>query len=137
MFVTLFFSRFDLETGTLTYCNAGHLPGLFYSGRSETVTELATGGTIVGQFLGVPFKQGEQKVDAGDRLFVFTDGLTEAANAGNTLYGRERVEKVFKDHIDLAPQEFCTKVKGVVDMFTMGASEEFLDDFTLLQVKVK
>ncbi len=137
MFVTLFFSRFDLESGTLTYCNAGHLPGLFYSVQSKTVTELATGGTIVGQFLGVPFKQGAQKVTTGDRLFLFTDGLTEAANAGNVLYGRERVEEVFKDHIDLTPQEFCVKVKGVVDLFTMGASEDFLDDFTLLQVKVK
>ncbi len=137
MFVTLFFSRFDLETGMLTYCNAGHLPGLFYSVQSGTVCELATGGTIVGQFLGSPFKQGVQKVTAGDRLFLFTDGLTEATNAGNVLYGRERVEEVFKAQIEMAPQEFCVKVKGFVDLFTMGAPEDSQDDFTLLQVKVK
>ena len=137
MFVTLFFSRFDLETGMLTYCNAGHLPGLFYSVQSGTVCELATGGTIVGQFLGSPFKQGVKKVTTGDRLFLFTDGLTEATNAGNVLYGRERVEEVFKAQIEMAPQEFCVKVKGFVDLFTMGAPEDSQDDFTLLQVKVK
>lgn len=137
MFVTLFFCRFDLESGNLTYCNAGHLPGLFYSVKDDAVTELATGGTIVGQFPGSLFKQGEQRVTAGDRLFLFTDGLTEAANAGDVLYGRERVRAVFKAHIDLSPQEFCAKVKGVVDLYTMGAPEDFQDDFTLLQVKVK
>ena len=137
MFVTLFFSRFDLETGMLTYCNAGHLPGLFYSVQSGTVCELATGGTIVGQFLGSPFKQGVKKMTTGDRLFLFTDGLTEATNAGNVLYGRERVEEVFKAQIEMAPQEFCVKVKGFVDLFTMGAPEDSQDDFTLLQVKVK
>ncbi|MFH1374470.1 MAG: GAF domain-containing SpoIIE family protein phosphatase [bacterium] len=137
MFVTLFFAKFDLENTTLTFCNAGHLPGLFWDEEKQTVCELAVGGPIVGQFAGFVFKQGQRRLASGDRLFLFTDGLTEAADADNNLFGRERAEQVFTSEIGLSPKEFCHKVKEWVDRFAEGASEDMQDDFTILQVKVK
>jgi sigma-B regulation protein RsbU (phosphoserine phosphatase) len=136
MFVTLFFSRFDLESRRLTYCNAGHMPGLFWSGEQKRIDELAEGGPILGQFEGIDYKQGERPLGADDRLFLFTDGLTEAMDAENRLFGRERAEQVFSAEIGLSPKEFCLKVKEWVDAFTEGASEDTQDDFTILQVKV-
>ena len=137
MFVTLFFSKFDLEKQELTYCNAGHVPGLFWDSEKRRVVELPEGGTIVGQFKGIPFKQGCRKIKAGDRLFVFTDGLTEAEDVDGQLFGRERAEQVFYHEIGLSPKEFCSTVREWVDKFAEGAKEESIDDFTILQVEVK
>ncbi len=137
MFVTLFFAKFDLASSCLTYCNAGHLPGLFWDAEKQEVSELPLGGPIVGQFTGTSFKQGKRTLAGGDRLFLFTDGLTEAADADNNLFGRERVEQVFTAEVELPPKEFCLKVKEWIDRFAQGSAEETHDDFTILQVKVK
>ncbi|MDH3938353.1 MAG: SpoIIE family protein phosphatase [candidate division Zixibacteria bacterium] len=136
MFVTLFFCKFDLEARRLTYSNAGHMPGLFWDSGENSICELAEGGPIVGQFPGIPFKQGERKLHPGDRLFLFTDGLTEATDADDNLFGRERAEQVFSAETGLEPKEFCVRVKEWIDRFSEGAGEETHDDFTIMQVKV-
>jgi len=136
MFITLFFCKFDLDAKRLTYCNAGHLPGLYWEKASGMIKELPVGGPIVGQFPGINFKHGERELNSGDRLFLFTDGLTEAEDASGNMFGRERVEQVYTSEIDLSPKDFCLKVKEWVDRFTDGAAEDSHDDFTILQVKV-
>lgn len=136
MFVTLFFCKFDLANHRLTFCNAGHMPGLFWDSRENSICELADGGPIVGQFPGYPFKQGERQLHPGDRLFLFTDGLTEATDADNNLFGRERAEQVFSAETGLEPKEFCIRVKEWVDRFAEGAGEDTHDDFTIMQIKV-
>lgn len=137
MFVTMFFARFDLNQMKLTYCNAGHLPGLLWSEADKAIVSLVDGGPIVGQFSDIDYLQGEQTIKSDDRLFLFTDGLTEAADSENHLFGRERAEQVFISEIDLAPKEFCHRVKDWVDRFSEGATEDSHDDFTILQVRVK
>jgi len=137
MFVTLFFCLVDLKKRCLTYCRAGHLPGLFWDHQTRSISELAVGGPIVGQFEGVEFKQGERELRSGDRLFLFTDGLTEAADEDNNLFGRERAEQVFSMESELAPKDFCLRVKEWVDRFSEGSAEETHDDFTILQLRVK
>ncbi len=136
MFVTLFFCKFDLSRRKLTFCNAGHMPGLFWDSENHTVCELADGGPIVGQFPDLPFKQGERRLNPGDKLFLFTDGLTEATDADNNLFGRERAEQVFTAEIGLEPKEFCKRVKEWVDRFSEGAGEDTYDDFTIMQIRV-
>lgn len=137
MFVTLFFCRFNLTEHKLTFCNAGHLPGLFWDNEANRIRELAVGGPIVGQFPGVTFAEEERELHSGDRLFLFTDGLTEATDAGNNLFGRERAEQVFSSEIGLSPKQFCGRVKEWVDRFSEGAGDDTHDDFTVLQVKVE
>jgi len=136
MYITMFFSRFDLAEEMLTFCNAGHLPGLFWDSRRREICQLTDGGPIVGQFEGIKYKQGRRTLVSQDRLFLFTDGLTEAADADGNLLGRERAEAVWLDEIDSSPKEFCSSVKKRVDEFTVGAAKDTVDDFTILQVKV-
>lgn len=136
MFVTMFFAHFNLDQGTLQYCNAGHIPGLFWDDSKQTVVELPEGGPIVGQFAEVVYCDATRKIGAQDRLFLFTDGLTEAVDADNNLFGRERVQQVFTSEIGLPPEEFCLRVKEWVDRFSEGAPEDTRDDFTIMQVKV-
>ncbi|MFZ1683171.1 MAG: GAF domain-containing SpoIIE family protein phosphatase [Candidatus Zixiibacteriota bacterium] len=137
MFVTLFFCKFDLTKKEVTFCNAGHLPGLFWDETEQTVESLNVGGPIVGQFETAVFKEGSRTFGSGDRLFLFTDGLTEAMDAQGQLFGRERVEQVFTSEIDLNPKEFCLRVKDWVDRFSKGAPEDSQDDFTILQVRME
>jgi len=137
MFVTMFYARFDLTRGQLTYCNAGHLPGLYWDESAQAIASLSEGGPIVGQFPEAAYRQGQRSIQSEDRLFLFTDGLTEAADAERRLFGRERAEQVFISEIDLAPNEFCHQVKEWVDRFAEGAAEDSHDDFTIVQVRVK
>ncbi len=137
MFVTLFISKFDLEAMRLTHCNAGHPSGLYWEEAARTVHQLTATGPILGQFPGIAYKQGERTLAREDRLFLFTDGLTEATDAEDRLFGTERVEQVLSMEIDLPPEEFCHKVKEWVDRFAEGAAEETYDDFTLVQVRVE
>ncbi len=137
MFITLFFAKFDLDAKEITYCNAGHIPGLYWSAPHRAIVELSEGGPIVGQFADIPFKVGRRSISSGDRLFLFTDGLTEAEDVNRQLFGRERVEQVFTAEIDLDPAEFCVTVKQWVDRFAAGAPPDSRDDFTILQVLLK
>jgi sigma-B regulation protein RsbU (phosphoserine phosphatase) len=137
MFVTLFLCKFDLANNVLTYCNAGHLPGLFWDERARQICSLADGGSIVGQFPEINFKQGQRELRSGDKLFLFTDGLTEAADVNGVLFGTERAEQVFTAEIGLEPKEFCLKVKEWVDKYALNAPEDYIDDFTIMQIMVE
>lgn len=137
MFVTLFFCCIDLEAKQLTYCNGGHLPGLLWINAKKRVQELAKGGPILGQFHDNVFQQGTVKLQSDDRLFLFTDGLSEASDIHNNLFGRERVLQVFMSDIELSPSAFCKCVKDWVDLFSAGTPEESHDDFTILQIRIQ
>lgn len=137
MFVTMFFARFDLKNRKLTYANAGHLPGLFWNNSTNAVERLSDGGTFVGQFAGTVYSLGEKKLCPGCRLFLFTDGLTEAADSKNNLFGVLRTEEMFKSGIKYEPKDFCQRVKMIIDNFTVDCPEETLDDFTILQVLIE
>ncbi|MDZ4722911.1 MAG: PP2C family protein-serine/threonine phosphatase [candidate division Zixibacteria bacterium] len=137
MFVTLFFCMIDLQSERLTYCNAGHIPGLLWDSQNKRVDELSVGGPIVGQFEGIPFEEGTHVIKSGDGLFLFTDGLTEATDRYDNLFGRERVVNFFRDEIIHPPAVFCDRLKKHIDQFSEGSSEENHDDFTLVQIRIE
>lgn len=135
-FVTLFFARFDLKAKELSYCNAGHLPGLFATPDSKEIIKLSKGGTLIGQFPETKYNMGKVQLLTGSRLFLFTDGLTESVDSNMNLFGMDRTEELFKKELKLEPQQFCRKVKNRIDEYSIGSEIEYMDDFTLLQIKV-
>ncbi len=136
MFITIFIARFNMEKRELVYCNAGHLPPLFWAAAKKEMLELRSGGTFVGQFPDMDYKQGELQFRANDIIFAFTDGLTEAENAQGEFFGLERAMQVFLSVKDVTPNEFCMKVKEWVNRFAEGASEDTVDDFTLVNLRI-
>jgi sigma-B regulation protein RsbU (phosphoserine phosphatase) len=135
MFVTVFYGVVDGPAGRLTYARAGHERPLLL--RGEAVQPL--GG--VGTFLGYPdlddLPLSEEHVDlaAGDRLVLYTDGLTDALAADGHSFGQNRFISLLQCYAPLPPDEFCAAVFHYLAAF-QGPAEQY-DDMTLLVVEVK
>jgi serine phosphatase RsbU (regulator of sigma subunit) len=90
-FATFFLARIDEDTLRMRYSNAGHnYPIVFRADGSRTTLE--RGGTVVGILESTPFEEDTIALQAGDRVVFYTDGISEAADAGGELFGEERLE---------------------------------------------
>ena len=79
---------------------------------------------------GVRYRSGSLVLNDGDRIFQYTDGVTEATSSSNELYGMERLEKVLSDNTSCSPLDLLPKVKEDIDAF-VGDAPQF-DDITML-----
>jgi phosphoserine phosphatase RsbU/P len=127
-FVTFCYARLDVAAGRLTYANAGHNPPLLVhaDGRIET---LVPGGTVLGVFAESTYEQGEFRIGPGDRLVLYTDGITEGRNAAGDEYEEERLSASAVSHRALAADEMLAAMLADVEAFNGGAYE---DDATLI-----
>ena len=134
MFVTSFMGVLDLDTRELTFVNAGHNPPLLRQG-DEGFTFLKTkpGFVLVG-LEGMVYHEESIQLHAGDRIFLYTDGVTEAINSSTELYGDDRLVEALNKSPSLSPEQMLAAVKTSMDAFTAGA-EQF-DDITMLGLEV-
>ena len=89
-FVTLFYSVYDADTRLLRFCNAGHNPPVLVR-RDGSIERLAAGGTVAGVFDEATFETGRVQLEAGDRLLLYTDGVTEARSPEGVEFGDDRL----------------------------------------------
>jgi phosphoserine phosphatase RsbU/P len=135
-YITLFYAEFDEKTDTLRYTNAGHNPPLLLRRkRSDGIERLERGGTVLGLFRDVVFEGGELKMESGDLLVAFTDGLIEARNPGNEEYGEERLIAAIIEHCHLSAADVEKNILRSVKEWTSDAEQE--DDLTLVVVRVR
>ena len=130
LFVTVWLAILELSTGKGKAANAGHEhPALRRKdGKFELVEYRHS--PAVATMEGVRFKEHDFELHPGDSLFVYTDGVAEATNLNNELYGTERMINALNKNPDAAPKEMLTTVKSSVDEF-VGAAPQF-DDITML-----
>jgi serine phosphatase RsbU (regulator of sigma subunit)/predicted ATPase len=142
MFVTVFYGILDPQTASLTYCNAGHPPPhlLRYrtgDGNQVERQELGRTGMAMGVVQDTTWEQCSASIEAGDLLVLYSDGITEAHNAQNELYGEERLLQVIEDRVSasggLTAQDLLDAVLGRVHRFVGSAPQS--DDLTLLVVR--
>lgn len=133
MFVTLFLGVLDTKTGVLTYVNAGHLAPcvLHASGGIESVGDKPAMPLAVRA--GTVYEERTVTLRPDDAVFVFSDGVTEAMNATDELYGNERLLADLRAASALAPEEMVRAIKAKVDAFTGEASK--FDDVTMLALR--
>ena len=96
-FVTMCYAVLDTQRWTLAYTSAGHNPAILVH-ADGSLQRLTSGGPFLGVFPDAAFAQGEVPLRAGDRLVLFTDGLTEARNADNEEFGDRRLEETVRRH---------------------------------------
>ncbi len=129
--ITLFYGELDTWTGDLRFINAGHnAPFLLrQKGASE---RLHSTSVVLGVVKDCPFKSGQARLDAGDRLLVFTDGVSEAFNAHLEEYGETRLAEFLRDHLDLRQDQL---IEGLIaEVLNFCGSVKPSDDMTLMLV---
>ncbi len=130
LFITAFEGVLDLVTGEFRYVNAGHeIPFWCKKGGVFEPYKIKAGFVLAGME-GIRYRCGSMQLEPGDRIFQYTDGVTEATNKANELYGMERLQTVLCENVALAPSELLSKIKADIDAF-VGDAPQF-DDITML-----
>ena len=132
-FVTMFVAHCDAQQMSLRYANAGHESGLFLPAEGD-LTELRSTGTLLGVVEDQTWTTQAIKIQTGDRLLLTTDGVTEAMNSHEQLFGREQLATVFKALRNLGVKE---TLQGIGDAVAEHCGDRaHSDDITLLVLEV-
>jgi sigma-B regulation protein RsbU (phosphoserine phosphatase) len=135
-FATLFYGVVSSD-GTMTYCNAGHNPP-FVVGR-RGVSRLEAGGPVVGLLPGVPYGDGSVRLENGDDVVIFSDGVSEAMTADGEEFGDERLLEAIQASrgaaANLTASQLVDDVIAAVRTFTAGAAQS--DDITAMVIRYR
>ena len=129
-FVTMFYATLTPE-GQLTYCNAGHNPPLLI--ERGGVRRLEIGGPIVGLFEAAPFEEETVQLAPGDRLVIFSDGVSEASNAAGEEYGEARILERLARDADDDPTAILESLLAGIREFAAGTPQS--DDITAMVLR--
>ena len=135
MFVTVWLGILDLNTGKLTAANAGHEYPALYDGKGAFSLVRDKHGFVIGGMDGVKYKEYEIQMQPGSKLFLYTDGVPEATNAANELFGTKRMIEALRGAQERSAQEILEAVNRSVSAFVKDAPQ--FDDLTMLCLHYK
>lgn len=135
MFVTVWVGILELSTGLLTAANAGHEYPALRQPDGSFVLYKDPHGLVVGGIEGTAYREYTLELQPGSKLFVYTDGVPEATDADNKLFGADRMLAALNRQPDAAPEQILKNVREAVDGFVKDA-EQF-DDLTMLCLEYK
>lgn len=131
-FISLFYALLDAPAKRLAYSNAGHNAPILVHGDGST-ERLGSGGPVIGNFADGSYAQEEIMLASGDRLVLYTDGVTEAADENDKEFGEERLTQLVWENRELQAQALQTRILETITDFCKG---NFRDDVTLVTVSV-
>jgi len=131
-FTTAFFAELDPATGNLVYINAGHNVPILRK-KSGTVERLEVGGLPVGIFAESAYQVGTTRLEGGDWLVIFTDGIVEAENAKEEEYGEPALIRLVDRESASTPAELLQRLWADLDLFVGNTPQH--DDITCLLLK--
>lgn len=135
LFITAFEAVIDLTNGEVKYVNAGHEMPFIYKKETGYKPFNMKAAFVLAGMEDMNYKTGSFKIEPGDKIFQYTDGVTESTNSNNELYGMERLEKVLNENHKKNPKDLISAVKKDIDKF-VGEVPQF-DDITMLAVEIK
>ena len=135
MFVTAWMGILDLKTGNMKFANAGHNPPLLKRANGEFAYLRSRAGFVLAGIEGFNYRVNELQLQAGDRLFLYTDGVPEATNANSELYGEDRLLDFMNRNDAVSATELLPALKADIDGF-VGEAPQF-DDITMLMFDYK
>jgi serine phosphatase RsbU (regulator of sigma subunit) len=133
MFVTLFYTLLDPSTRELIYVNGGHNPPLLCRAGESQLTRLMPTGMALGVLDDAPYKQESLQLDPGDFVVLYTDGVTDATNRQEQVFGMERLQRVLLDHRDDTAVDIVAALEQAIDGF-VGTTEPF-DDIAIVVIR--
>ena len=135
MFITAFECVLDLVTGELRFINAGHETPFIYRKGGVFEEYPVKACFVLAGMEDMKYKGGSCMLEPGDKLFQYTDGVTEATDANNELYGMERLTNILRTVGEKQPDEILPAVKADIDAFVKDAPQ--FDDITMLCLEFK
>lgn len=135
LFVTAWMGVLDITSGKLTYVNAGHNPPLIRQNGGKFEYLRSRPGFVLAGMDTIKYRQNELMLSPGDRLYLYTDGITEATSAAKELYGEERLSAYLNGHVDDTAEDILHGLKADIDSF-VGEAPQF-DDMTMLMLDYK
>ncbi|MFC1717099.1 PP2C family protein-serine/threonine phosphatase [Candidatus Poribacteria bacterium] len=131
-FVTISYGVWDAGRHTFTYSNAGHPPVLHYQAETGRVRKLDVGGIVLGVCEDMEYPTASVSLGAGDALVLYTDGITEASNSDDEVFGVERLGDVVAEHGEEPSEELAA---AIMDSASQFSCQGWQDDVTLMVVK--
>jgi len=132
MFVTLFVGILNTKTGELRFCNAGHNPPILIQNGKDAGFFGLTKSIPVGLYDDFVFTEESLQLGRHDQIFLYTDGLTEAEDIENILYGNDRLIDVVRNHADYMPKKLIDVVNNDVKVHVNGHLQS--DDLTMMSI---
>jgi sigma-B regulation protein RsbU (phosphoserine phosphatase) len=129
-FISFFYCVADSDLAALTFTNAGHYPPILVR-ADGTVERLQAGGAVLGVFPNTTYEQGRVAIGRGDRLILYTDGITEARDQHDEEFGDERLVALASQHRACSAPALQARLVDAVSTFSGG---KFVDDATLIVV---
>ena len=123
----------DFKNEILRYSVAGHPPPFLLRKSKDDIIRLSHGGTVLGPFSNIVYENDEQRIEKGDRLVLYTDGLIEAKSRAGEFYGDQRLEVLVKSQSDDSPEKAADRIVGQIVSWSgrsTGRSPD--DDLTLV-----
>ena len=133
-YVTLFYGKLDVSQCLLEYTNAGHLPPLLVRQGTREPAWLEAGGTVTGLFPEAAYDCGQVRLEPGDTLILYTDGVTEATNAAGEQFTVERLVALVRENPTSSAQDLVETILKAVGEFRGANALE--DDLTLMVLRV-
>ena len=130
MFVTAWLGKIDLSTGKLSFANAGHNPPVLVHANGKCEYLKSRTGFVLAGMEGMRYRANEMTLEKGDRIFLYTDGVTEATDESEALYGEERLLSYIDKNKEMKAEALLSGLKEDIDLFA-GEAPQF-DDITML-----
>lgn len=134
-FVTAWIGILDLRDGLLEYANAGHNPPVLLHADGSAEWIAGPNGLVLAAMEDVPYASGTLRLEKGDRLFLYTDGVTEAMNENEEMFTEARLEQVLCKYADLPVRETIRNVYEEIKEFSKEVQQ--YDDITMLELVYK
>ncbi len=131
-FVTMYYMLLDFESGVFNYASAGHNPVLLFDESELIVKKITASGMFLGTFENLEYEEKSHRLDIGDILFMYTDGLIEAMNENREQYGYDRLISKLMMFSKYSCSKMMEEIMSDVRSF---ADDNFEDDITMLIVK--
>jgi sigma-B regulation protein RsbU (phosphoserine phosphatase) len=133
-FITFFWGLLDDNEKKLTYVNAGHNPPILV--RQNKIIRLSEGGIILGVMKTImPYNSNSIDLESGDKIILFTDGVSEAMNPYSEEFSENRLEQIAINTSSLSAAETMNNIRKEIEEFVQGAPQS--DDLTMLIISVK
>jgi phosphoserine phosphatase RsbU/P len=134
-FVTIFFGKYDPQTRILSYANAGHNSAYLYRMATNEEIWIKPTAPAIGLMEGFAIYKDEVRLDPGDILLLYTDGITEASNYQGRLWGEDNLADIIRANTDSSAEQLIQKILQAMREHTGG--NPLADDVTLLITKVE